>query len=110
MRIYLELTESQRGELTLVLKKSLKPYLRERASAILQVADGSFGNEVAARLLLRPRRKNTVYDWVARYKSEGLKGLDIKPGRGRKPAFSPSDAGAGQARGRTGRGPKPSKL
>jgi hypothetical protein len=110
MRIYLELTAREREELTVVLKKSVKPYLRERASAILQVADGAFGNEVAARLLLRPRRKNTVYDWVSRYKSEGLKGLEIKPGRGRKPAFSPSDKGAGGTRSRSGRGPKPSKF
>jgi hypothetical protein len=32
---------------------------------------------------------------VHRYLSEGLEGLVIRPGRGRKAAFSPSDKGRG---------------
>jgi hypothetical protein len=90
MRIYLDLTSEQKLELETVLKKSPKPYLRERASAILQIAKGAFGKDVAFEGLLQKRRKNTIYDWVVRYKSEGLKGLEMLPGRGRKASFSPT--------------------
>jgi transposase len=90
MRIYLTLSEGEKEALEGLLKRSPKPYLRERASAILQIASGSFGNEVASKGLLRRRRKNTVYDWVVRYKAAGIKGLEQKAGRGRKPGFSPS--------------------
>ena len=76
-----------------------KPYVRERASALLQIADGASGSQVARAGLLRPRQPDTIYAWVDRYRSEGLDGLYIRPGRGRKPAFSPSarDGGGSQS-------------
>jgi transposase len=46
--------------------------------------------QVALSGLLKPRDPDTVYSWIRRYQAEGLDGLLIKPGRGRKPAFSPS--------------------
>jgi transposase len=45
---------------------------------------------VARTGLLRPRQPDTVYAWLDRYRAEGIAGLTIRPGRGRKPAFSPS--------------------
>lgn len=33
--------------------------------------------------------RNTVRHWEKRYKQEGIKGLYDKPGRGRRPVFSP---------------------
>ncbi|HEX6818459.1 MAG TPA: helix-turn-helix domain-containing protein [Ktedonobacterales bacterium] len=39
--------------------------------------------------LLQPRKVETVCRWVARYRAQGLAGLSMRPGRGRKPAFSP---------------------
>jgi transposase len=66
-----------------------KPYLRERASAILQVADGQTGAWVARKGLLRPRKPDTIYEWLNRYEDEGLDGLVIRDGRGRKPAYEP---------------------
>lgn len=77
------------------------PYLRERAAAVLKVADGWAVKDVAAVGLLRPHPPNTVAGGLTRYEGEGLRGLRIRPGRGRKPAFSPRRthpaAGAGGA-------------
>jgi transposase len=68
-----------------------KPYLRERAAALLKVADGIPAAVVAQQGLLRRRQPMTLYDWLDRYAEAGLSGLKIRPGRGRKPAFSPCD-------------------
>ena len=65
------------------------PYQRERAGALVKIADGACAAEVARTGLLRPRQPDTVYRWLDRYQAEGIAGLRIRPGRGRKPAFSP---------------------
>ncbi|MBK9335582.1 MAG: helix-turn-helix domain-containing protein [Lewinellaceae bacterium] len=96
MVLRLELSEEERKELEEMVKKSAKSHLRERASALLQIADGRQGKEVAFYGLLRVRRRNTVYEWVHRYKAEGIKGLENKPGRGRKPSFFPDGGSGGQ--------------
>ena len=96
MKIRIELSEVQKRELEALLKRSAKPYIRERASAILQIAAGTSGKDVAFKGLLLTRRRNTVYDWVNRYKREGIKGLEIRKGRGRKPSFSPSESNCTQ--------------
>jgi hypothetical protein len=84
------LTADQRRELEHVRDHHPKPYLRERAAAILKIADGDSGRQVALGGLLKRRKPDTVYGWIHRYQTEGLAGLLIRPGRGRKPAFSPS--------------------
>jgi hypothetical protein len=76
-----------------------KPYLRERAAALLKIANGIAPARVAREALLKPRYADTVYEWLDRYLAEGIAGLYIKPGRGRKPAFSPSGRGHRQRRG-----------
>lgn len=83
-------SEPQRLELERLRDTAEKAYLRERAAAILKVAQGIPGSIVAQFGLLRPRRPDTIYAWLNRYEAEGIAGLTIKPGRGRKPAFSPS--------------------
>ena len=57
----------------------------------------SRGRSVARRGVLTPRSLNTIYRWVHRFLEEGVDGLLIRPGRGHKPAFSPSvrDEGTG---------------
>lgn len=85
----IELTDDQRAELEQMRDHAEKAYLRERAAAILKIADGASGRQVAFGGLLQKRRTDTVYDWVHRYREEGIVGLKIKSGRGRKPAFSP---------------------
>jgi len=42
------------------------PYLRERASAMLTVADGKSPHWVAQHGLLKPRDRDTVYAWIRR--------------------------------------------
>jgi transposase len=86
----LELTAEQRRELEYTRDHDKLSYVRERAGAILKVADGETGRQVALHGLLKERDPDSVYTWVHRYQTEGLAGLRIKPGRGRKPAFSPS--------------------
>lgn len=85
----IELSEKQRKELEQVRDQDMRPYMREHAAAILKVADGLSGRQTALHGLLKGRWPDTVYRWVKRYQAQGLKGLEIKSGRGRKPSFSP---------------------
>ena len=89
-RLIPQITDEQKAELEHLLCHSLKPYLRERASAILKLARAHTVSQIASSGLLRKRHRETVADWFHRFQSEGVKGLEIKQGRGRKPAFSPS--------------------
>lgn len=89
---HLELTAPERAELTALRDTAPVPYLRERAAALLKVAEGQTAAHVARAGLLQPRQPETVYAWLHRYRAEGIAGLTIRPGRGRKPAFFPSAA------------------
>ena len=46
------------------LKRHPKPYMREKASALLQIARGKSATEVAEQGLLVKRDKQTVCIWV----------------------------------------------
>lgn len=85
----LALSPEQRQTLQCARDHHPKPYARERAAAILKVADGWPVSHVAAYGLLKEHREETVSEWLDRYEQEGVAGLRIRPGRGRKPAFSP---------------------
>jgi transposase len=85
----LVLTPAQRRDLVALRDTGAKPHLRERAAALLKIADGASAAAVARAGLLRPRKPATVYRWLRRYRAEGIAGLEDRPGRGRKPAFSP---------------------
>jgi hypothetical protein len=86
----IELSEAQRCELEDIRDHDKRPYMRERSAAILKIADGHSGLQVARHLLNQAHWQDTIYDWVKRYQTEGVKGLEIRAGRGRKPAFFPS--------------------
>jgi hypothetical protein len=92
------LTAEQRGELLHVRDHDRLPYLRTKAAAIVKVADGWPICRVAAIGLKSPYHEDTVRSWINRYEQEGLGGLRVKEGRGRKPVFSP-----GPSRYRNGR-------
>jgi transposase len=83
------LQEAQERELTWARTHHVKAYVRERAAAILKVAAGHSMRQVAAHGLLQPRTQEAVSEWIDRYLAEGLTGLLVRKGRGRKPAFSP---------------------
>ena len=85
--IKLEITKEEQKQLEEIVSKHEKAYMRERASALLQISQGKSGLQVALHGLLKRRRENTVYEWVRRYKAEGIKGLQNRKGRGRKPSF-----------------------
>jgi transposase len=85
----LYLDERERAALDHLARTDPKPYRRERAAALLKIADGEVAADVARTGLLRPRDPDTVYSWLDRYERDGLAGLTISPGRGRKPAFFP---------------------
>jgi transposase len=87
-RYTLVLTEKEKQTLTRWLKNPPRPYLRERARAILQVAQGVPIATTAEHLRVRVHR-NAVSEWVQRFLAKRLAGLTIKAGRGRKPVFSP---------------------
>ena len=85
----LKLSEEQRAELIKHRNTNPLPYLRERCAAMLKIADGQTPAEVARQGLLRRYDPDALYEWRRRYLAQGIQGLRIRPGRGRKPAFSP---------------------
>jgi hypothetical protein len=86
----LKLTQEQQQQLERIRDRDPKPYLRERAAALLQIAAGASVYGVASQGLLKAHDHETIAEWRRRYQKDGLKGLLIQAGRGRKPAFSPS--------------------
>jgi len=96
-RRQLVLNPTERQALVQMRDHARQPYLRERAAALLKIADGMPAALVARQGLLRPRRPDTVYEWLDRYQATGSAGMKVHLGRGRKPAFSPSasDGGGG---------------
>lgn len=85
----LVLSEKQVLELKHLRDHDPEPHLREKAAALLKIGDGQSGRAVALHGLYKHRRPDTIYEWVRRYQADGIAGLPVKPGRGRKPAFSP---------------------
>jgi transposase len=88
--ISLPLTAEQKDELAYLRDRDARPRVRERAAALLKIAEGKSGLQVATNGLLKPRDPDTIYEWVERYQRQGIAGLKIRSGRGRKPAFFPS--------------------
>ena len=88
----LNLTEAEVQSLVELRDKGEPAYLRERATAMLKIHQGVSPHEVARRGLLKKRDPDTVYEWLRRYRQQGLRGLYHHPGRGRKSAFFPKSA------------------
>ena len=80
------LTIDQRQQLEDLRDTSPIPYLRERAGALLKIANGMSANAVSQHGLLKVREPDCVYRWLNRYQQQGLEGLIILP---RRKAFSP---------------------
>lgn len=71
----LNLTVSQREELTDHRDHDSRPFVRERCGALLKVAGGRSAHWVARHGLLKERDPDTVYNWLNIYETEGLQGL-----------------------------------
>ena len=66
----MDLTEGQRAELKHLAGHAPLPYVRRKALALLNLADGRTVVDVAA--VLRVTRQ-TVYNWERRYREKGVK-------------------------------------
>lgn len=88
-RFIIQLSEAEKAQLERWAKSPPKPYLRERARAILRIASGTPIMQVAQTLRIRVHR-TAVSEWAHRFAEERVAGLKIRAGRGRKPAFFPS--------------------
>ena len=91
----LTLTAEAQAELEALRDRGQPAYLRERAAALLKIAAGQPAYQVAQSGLFKARAPDTVYAWLDRYEAAGIAGLRSRPGRGRKPVFSPSQRGGG---------------
>lgn len=84
----IELSEDEEQELRHRAARYTLPYREvQRAKIVLMAAEGLENGEIARRLEVRV---DTVRKWRKRFFEQRLAGLDEAPGRGRKPAFSPS--------------------
>ena len=79
------LDEQQRAALEQGYRKGKAHSFRQHCQIVLLKAQGLKSQEIAALLGCHP---NSVNDWLHRYLAEGIKGLQIKPGRGRKTILS----------------------
>ena len=86
--VRLELSEAQRLELERGYRMGEKHCFRMRCLALLLKAEGLSAAEVGERTEME---QHTVAKWFNRYKKEGIKGLETRPGRGRKPIMDCSD-------------------
>ncbi len=89
----LTLSEQQEQELIQRRDHHPVPFVRTRAAALLKVKLGMLIMQVAANGLLKAVNPKTVREWISRYEQEGIEGLRVKPGRGRKPSFFPCARG-----------------
>jgi transposase len=74
------------AELRTLIRRETHAARVRRLQAVLAARDGETAATIAERVQMAPRR---VRFWVSRYNTEGLAGLDRKPGQGRKPALTP---------------------
>ena len=80
----LELSPEQRAQLEATRDRDRRPYLREKAAALLKIADGMTPHAVACHGLLRCRDPDTVYGWLTHYELTGT--LKVRPAcRGHSP-------------------------
>ena len=84
----LELSKAQRSELERGYRFGEKHCFRMRCLAVLLKADGMPAAKVGERTEME---QHTVNKWLKRYEGEGIKGLNTRPGRGRKPIMDCSD-------------------
>lgn len=78
----MQITQGERRALESAARHGQPGYVRTKALALLNVADGRAVREVAA--IFRVSRPS-VYAWCRRWRAEGLAGLVVRAGRGRPP-------------------------
>ena len=79
------LDEQQRAALEHGYRHGKTHSFRQHCQMVLLKAQGRKSQEIATLLGCH---QNSVNDWLHRYLAEGIQGLQIKPGRGRKTILS----------------------
>ena len=88
-RRYLKLNEAQKQALEQVRDSHEKAHMREKAAVLLKIAAGMTPHQAALKGGLKERHPDTIYSWMDKYEAGGIEALQVRSGRGRKPAFSP---------------------
>lgn len=81
MKSKLVIPEIEKATIEAIFRHHEKPYMRNRAQALLLRFEGF---SVATLALMYKTRQHTIYEWIRRYKAQGFMGLKIIPGRGLK--------------------------
>ncbi len=92
IRRTLILSPEEQRDLEHIRDHDRRAYLRERAAALLKIAQGRSAHWVACFGLLKPRQPDTVYGWLNEYE-QSRRIRPRPPCRGR---FSPSGPGAAE--------------
>jgi len=85
---YVKLESSARQELENVYHTHAKSHVRQRAHCLL-LSDQGYSVPMLADIF--STRTHTVRGWFNRWETEGISGLEIRPGRGLKPAINETD-------------------
>ena len=75
VRRTLRLKTREQRELEYYRDHDARPYVRERCSAVLKIAQGEPPHAVARQGSLTPRDPDTLYGWLEIYEDEGVAGL-----------------------------------
>lgn len=88
-RLIPALSKEQQAELVDLQKHSPKPYLRERAGAILKLAKKHTAIDIASHGLLQKRHRETVSTWLRRYEAQPSRRSDDNQWAREKARFFP---------------------
>ena len=80
-----EMTELERARLEHMSRHDPRPYMREKAAAVLKVADGRSGRWVALYGLTHTRDPETIYAWLDEFEQY----REIRPQPARRGGPSP---------------------
>ena len=83
--IKITLDDQERAELDRAYRHDKSHTFRQHCHLVLLKAEGRRSKEIAA---IFGCGEKSVNDWLHRYQAEGITGLRIKPGRGRKSILS----------------------
>jgi transposase len=81
-----ELNEKERKSLEEGLRTGKSHSFRKNCQLVLLKSENRTSKEVGEILKMNPV---TVNNWLDRYEAEGIEGLHVKPGRGRKQVLDP---------------------
>ena len=82
---FIKLDKSDLQELERIYHTHAKSYVRQRAQCLL-LSNRNY--RVPALAGIFSTRTHTIREWFDRWENEGLQGLEIRPGRGLRPAIT----------------------